>query len=325
MVLPLSWRGSPVRLELKSRDLTRVGLSDAADPYWELASSVRLLCDDGVAFGWWRRRVRGRLPESFPVLRWLYCSPEVPEFLLPAGDDLATGLAAVLATPPDRVRTALAALPEQRDLPPWAAELRAGADSGLSRLVQALREYFMIALAPHWDTVRARVDADRQTRIRVLAGRGVDGLLATLRPMLRWEPPYLVTGVASPGPRPTAGVLLVPTYFTVQPWIVPGSAGPVRLGYPALADDARVRRAPNATSPALAALLGPTRAAAITLAAMGCSTSDLAVRLGVTPSAASKHMSVLRAAGLIASHRNRNTVRHSLTALGLALVEGAGT
>ncbi|MFD4254493.1 ArsR/SmtB family transcription factor [Amycolatopsis thermoflava] len=313
-----------MRLELKSRDLTRVGLSNAADPCWELASSVRLLLDEEVAFGWWRRRVQGRLPESFPVLRWLYGSGEVPEFLLPAGGDLASGLAAVLGTTPDRVRAALAALPEPRGLPPWAAALRSGSDAALSRLVQALREYFMVALAPHWDTVRARVEVDRQARIQALADGGVDGLLATLRPVLRWEPPYLVTGVASPGtPRRTAGVLLVPTYFTVQPWIVPGSAGPVRLGYPAAAEDPRVRRAPHATPRALAALLGPTRAAAMVLAAAGCSTSDLAARLGVTPSAASKHMSVLRAAGLIASHRNRNTVRHSLTPLGMALVDGA--
>ncbi|MDQ0379712.1 ArsR/SmtB family transcription factor [Amycolatopsis thermophila] len=312
-----------MRLELKPRDLTRVGLAGAADPCLELACSVRLLGGEDGAFGWWRRGVRGRLPESFPVLRWLYCSGEVAEFLLPAGGDLAAGLASILETPPDRVRSALAGSPRATGLPPWAAALRSGDGAALSRLVQALREYFAAAIAPHWDTVRARVEADRRARVRALAEGGVDGLLATLRPMLRWDPPYLVTGVAGPEtPRGTAGVLMVPVYFTAQPWIVPDT-GPVRLAYPASAEDPRTRRGPHATPRALAALLGPTRAAAMTLVAAGCSTSDLATRLGVTPSAASKHMSVLRAAGLIASHRHRNTVRHSLTALGLALVEGA--
>ncbi|GAB3567761.1 winged helix-turn-helix domain-containing protein [Amycolatopsis endophytica] len=311
-----------MRLELKPRDLTRVGLAGDADPCLELACSVRVLGGDDGGFGWWRRGLR--LPESFPVLRWLY-SGEVAEFLLPACADFASGLASILETPPDRVRSALAGLPRTPGLPAWAADLRSGDDAALSRLVQALREYFAVALAPHWDTVRARVEADRRARVRALAENGVDGLLATLRPMLRWDPPYLVTGVAGPQlPRGRAGVLLVPVCFTAQPWIVPG-AGPVRLAYPASAEDPRVRRARPTPPRALSALLGPTRAAAMTFVAAGCSTTDLAARLGVTPSAASKHMSVLRAAGLIASHRNRNTVRHSLTALGLALVEGAST
>jgi DNA-binding transcriptional ArsR family regulator len=42
----------------------------------------------------------------------------------------------------------------------------------------------------------------------------------------------------------------------------------------------------------------------------------------VTPSAVSKHTAVLRRAGLIITHRERNTVLHSLTPLGSALLDG---
>jgi DNA-binding MarR family transcriptional regulator len=52
----------------------------------------------------------------------------------------------------------------------------------------------------------------------------------------------------------------------------------------------------------------------------GCTTSELAALLGVTPSAVSKHTAILREAGLISTHRDRNTVLHSLTPLGSALL-----
>lgn len=53
-----------------------------------------------------------------------------------------------------------------------------------------------------------------------------------------------------------------------------------------------------------------------------CTTSELAERAGVSVSSASEHASVLRRAGLIHSSRQRNAVRHALTPIGLALLEG---
>ncbi|MEV6829392.1 winged helix-turn-helix domain-containing protein [Amycolatopsis sp. NPDC051102] len=328
-----------MRIELTVPDLIRVGLAAAADPMGELTASLQVLQrrDGGrnaasAAFNRWRHRVWQGLPDSASVLMWL-CRPgaPVPAFLLPAAGryDLESGLAAVLDTEPLRLKTALRTAPAGRDLPAWAAALADGDTAGLPRLAQALQEYHDLALASCWDVVCAQVDADLGMRTQVLLHGGVDALLTGLRPKVRWAAPVLETDdrIAGTLPSEGTGLLLVPTYFSVGPVLVPAlPGGTPRLHYPCVRQvthpvgpaSPRARKAPGN---ALADLLGPTRAAALTILAVGCSTSELAARLGVTPSAVSKHTAVLRRAGLIITHRERNTVLHSLTPLGSALLD----
>jgi DNA-binding transcriptional ArsR family regulator len=73
---------------------------------------------------------------------------------------------------------------------------------------------------------------------------------------------------------------------------------------------------------AVAALLGTTRSAVLTFIAEhpGCSTKELAALAGVAPASASEHATVLRGAGLISTVRYRNAALHSVTSLGLALL-----
>jgi DNA-binding transcriptional ArsR family regulator len=327
-----------VRIELTLQDLIRVGLAAAADPMGELAASLQVLQrrDGGrnaasSAFNRWRHRVWQGLPESAAVLMWL-CRPDapLPEFLLPAAGryDLESGLVAVLKTESTSLKTALRTAPADRELPGWAAAFADGDTAGLPRLVQAMQDYHDLALAPGWDFVCAQVDADLGMRTQVLLHGGVDALLTGLRPTVRWTAPTVETDdrtaveLVSEG----TGLLLVPTYFSVCPTLIPPAPGGIpRLHYPCVRQtahaagyDRAVRKAPGN---ALADLLGPTRAAALTVLAVGCSTSELAARLGVTPSAVSKHTTVLRRAGLIITHRERNTVLHSLTPLGSALLD----
>jgi DNA-binding transcriptional ArsR family regulator len=327
-----------VRIELTLPDLIRVGLAAAADPMGELAGSLQVLQrrDGGrtaasAAFNRWRHRVWQSLPDSAAVLMWL-CRPDapIPEFLLPAAGryELESGLAAVLKTDPVSLKSALRTAPVHRDLPPWAAALADGDPAGLPRLVQAMQDYHELALAPGWDVVSAQVDADLGMRTQLLLHGGVDALLTGLRPMVRWAPPVVEIDDRIPGTLPSegTGLLLVPTYFSVCPALVPPSPGGTpRLHYPCVRQAAPPagfgRGARRAPGHALADLLGPTRAAALTVLAVGCSTSELAARLGVTPSAVSKHTTVLRRAGLITTHRERNTVLHSLTPLGSALLD----
>jgi DNA-binding transcriptional ArsR family regulator len=89
---------------------------------------------------------------------------------------------------------------------------------------------------------------------------------------------------------------------------------PPVLVYPALRPDLRPERF-DGSRQALAALLGTTRAAALAAIGDGCSTTDLARRVGVSAAAASQHATVLRNAGLITSHRDRNVMMHTVTAL----------
>jgi DNA-binding transcriptional ArsR family regulator len=70
----------------------------------------------------------------------------------------------------------------------------------------------------------------------------------------------------------------------------------------------------------LAALLGPTRARALNTIVVGCTTTELARQLGITPATASEHTAILRNTGLIITRRHRNNAVHTLTPLGHALL-----
>ncbi|MBB5858052.1 ArsR/SmtB family transcription factor [Amycolatopsis umgeniensis] len=323
-----------MRIELTLQDLTRVRLASEADPLAELVSSLQILQrrDAGSAlFNRWRHRVRLGLGESASVLLWL-CRPytPIPPFLVPDTDEggLEAGLAEIARTDSVCLKSALRDLPANRELPAWAAGLPDGDTAGLPKLVQALQDYFDLSLAPGWEPARAQVDADHGMRAQLLVHDGVDAVLTSLRPLVRWASPVLevVDGIVGSCGAGGTGLVLSPTYFAVCPVIVPATAEtPVRLLYPSVRQAAPstaygrdVRRSPDT---ALADLLGPTRAAALAVLAVGCSTSELAARLGVTPSAVSKHATVLRRAGLITTERDRNAVLHSLTPLGSALLE----
>ncbi|WP_051836434.1 ArsR/SmtB family transcription factor [Streptomyces sp. NRRL WC-3742] len=76
----------------------------------------------------------------------------------------------------------------------------------------------------------------------------------------------------------------------------------------------------------LAAALGRTRAAVLrdVAAGPGATTSALAHSLDVALATASEHVAVLRGAGLVTSHRHRSTVLHTITPLGMDLLDAAG-
>ncbi|TLP59572.1 ArsR/SmtB family transcription factor [Microbispora triticiradicis] len=75
--------------------------------------------------------------------------------------------------------------------------------------------------------------------------------------------------------------------------------------------------------PALTRLLGLTRAHVLEAIARGdCTTGELALRLGIPGSTASRQATTLREAGLVQSRRLGQAVIHTITDLGTALLEG---
>jgi DNA-binding transcriptional ArsR family regulator len=208
---------------------------------------------------------------------------------------------------------------------------RPGSAAGLDRLAALLAVSYDLAVAPHWPVMRAHLDAERATRARILADGGIDLLFATLHPSLRWRPPVLEL----PGPRAeSAGVIdcrlagrgldVVPSVFcrdTPEAYL-PADDGPGVLIYP-VPDHATALREPSGDVPdGLAGLVGPTRAAVLAALAGGSTTGEVARRLRISPAGASQHATVLRRAGLILSTRRGNSVLHTLTPLGTALLDG---
>ena len=74
------------------------------------------------------------------------------------------------------------------------------------------------------------------------------------------------------------------------------------------------------TANSLGDLLGRTRAAALRELAVSHTTTELADLLGISTAGVSQHTAILRRSGLITTHRIRNTVLHTATPLGMALL-----
>jgi DNA-binding transcriptional ArsR family regulator len=153
-------------------------------------------------------------------------------------------------------------------------------------------------------------------------------LLATLHPSIRWHPPVLELAGYREGERldlDGRGLLINPGVLAPYPRASviahPGGSVPVLLApiwqRPSLA----ALDAGSVPAGDLAGLLGATRARVIRAAAAGCTTTELARALGIAPATASEHATVLRKSGLISTQRHRNTVLHTLTPLGTALIE----
>ncbi|MGW1373240.1 ArsR/SmtB family transcription factor [Streptomyces sp. NPDC002446] len=238
------------------------------------------------------------------------------------------GLQDLAATPRTRLRTDLARLARARQVPLWVREL----DSrDLPCIANAVRAYHTVAIRPYETQLRCHIEADRSKRSRALQCGGVQRLLSTLHPTLRWRSPVLEVHLASVdrdvhlGGR---GLRLIPSFFCWRspimlrdPELPPVLVYPVERtpGWERTTGDHRLRT--DAKSPC-AALLGNTRAAALEVVAAGCTTSELARRLNVSPATATHHTAILREAGLISSCRTGGSVHHTLRSLGEALLRG---
>jgi hypothetical protein len=220
---------------------------------------------------------------------------------------------------------------------PWMNDLVRGDLQARRRLVTHLRAYYEAALDPYWDRVRSHLEVDRAIRGRVMADSGVDGLLASLHPNVRWRPPVLeVIRPAMPGSRADVdrdaylegrSLILVPSLFCSHPMLCYSTADdtlPELLVYPTLREiDDALELWGNGSSGRLAlqALLGRTRALALEATVDPCTTGELARRIGVSAATASHHAGVLRQARLISTRRNGGAVLHSITTRGAMLLD----
>jgi hypothetical protein len=318
-----------LRIHFTAEDLSRVRLRPSPDPMWELLLSLHLLQgrEAPVVFGDWRRQARARLDRRYaPLLQLAPPLGDSPDFLTPPGvSDVDEGIDAVAATPTRALRADLRPLQHSRRPPYWAAGLAAGAKETRRELGGTLRRYYRTAVEPLWPTVRSRVDQDRARRAKALADGGVERLLSTLNPLVRWRD--LTLEMPYPGSQDVhldgRSLVLVPSFFCWRLPITLRDPGlPPVLVFPIEHDPSSVLRTDGERDAArsLAALLGRTRAAVLRAAALGGTTTELAGRVGVSIASASQHTSVLRDAGLLTTHRMGSAVHHAPTPLGLSLL-----
>ncbi|MFF8373174.1 ArsR/SmtB family transcription factor [Streptomyces lydicus] len=325
-----------VRIHFSLEDLARTHIAERLDPLWEVLLSLHLLQNrDGAAtFARWRRHTLPRLDE--PARALLALAPPrgySPDFLTPeaSAHGLEEGLDSLASTSRTRLRTDLTRFAHAHHAPLWVRQF---GQRNLPHLADAVRTYYSLAIQPYENRLRGDLEADRTRRSRALQNGGVQRLLNTLHPKLHWQSPVLefrTLSVDRDVHLDGRGLRLIPSFFCWRspimlrdPDLTPVLVYPVERSTD-WADDARDghRWRSEPKSPC-AALLGPTRAAALEMVAVGCTTSELARRLNVSPATATHHTAILREAGLIASCRTGGSVHHTLSALGEALLRGDG-
>ncbi|WP_199439210.1 ArsR/SmtB family transcription factor [Umezawaea beigongshangensis] len=319
-----------LRIHFTHEDLVRTTVAGAPDPLWEVVLSVIRLRERDRPPGYlpWVRAVRDGVRGSAGARLLSALAPRAryfPDFLTPheAADGLAAGLEAVAGTPSRRLVAELRRLDALAPLPRFVAPLVRGERGALARLVDALREHDELAIAPCRDLVAQSVAADRARRARDLLSGGVPGLLDGLRPRARWTPPVLEVDYCEDRDLHLAGrgVVLVPSYFCRgNPVTLADPRRKPVLVYPICDEDRWSRLTPGDHRP-LQALIGPTRTATLLAVRAPGTTTELARRVGTSPASISRHTCVLRDAGLIRSARCGGSVVHSLTRLGLTLLD----
>lgn len=325
-----------MRIHFSAEDLGKTHVAPTFGPLAEASAALMLLRhpSPGVMFRTWSRRIRQNRPPHLRLLGPLYQDTYhgLDLFaLLGQVPAIEEGLELLHAAPRAALRTELDPLLARmtHSPPTWVRSLLA---EDRTPVVTALREFHQVAIAPEWTRLRSHLEADRATRGRILLDGGLDQLLATLHPpTVRWDPPVLEVrtkgGQVADEYLNGRGLTLVPSVFVgPEPMLsfTPGDPdGPLRLVYPAPWSGLWLGADPADPRDSLAELLGRTRSRMLQVLVDGaCGTTELAVRLGISPAAASQHTRVLRNSGLITTRRIANTVLHVPTPLGTALVAG---
>lgn len=248
-------------------------------------------------------------------------------FDAPAGTNVALDnqLQYLAQLPSDALRREIEEVWRGTPIPRPARELLTDS-RGAERLADAVWRYWVVAIEPHWRSIRSVLDEDVAYRAAELTRSGLDGMLGALHPRVCVDDEALRIELRGAEERPTrgAGVLLMPSVF-VWPNIAFGfdPSGTPRLTYAARG----VRRLwgtsalEDSDEDALGALLGRSRAAILTALETAHSTTELSVLLGQSKPAVSQHLAVLRRSGLVVSWRSGRSVMYRRTSLAAIVID----
>jgi Helix-turn-helix domain/Family of unknown function (DUF5937) len=329
---------SAKRFRLGLMLVIRFGLEDLANvrfaisPLLELYRGVLALDDPGILglhLPWIVATRASTSDLDLELLRALVPrGVYAPDFIHPPPSsplaELEDELAAMLATPADRVRAEIEVAYRRTSVPDVLQPFIEEPDAAIARLADLIRVYWQRALAPNWERLRNLLQGDILYRARRMADGGARLLFADLHPELRFEDdelriekPWQATRLLD-----GRGLLLVPSAFT-WPVISSITKPPWQptLIYPARGIGMLWEPGEPTAPEALSALLGQRRAAVLAALDAPRSTAELAQRLALSAPSVSQHLSVLKAAGLVHASRVGRTVLYARTSRGVALTQ----
>ena len=279
-------------------------------------------------------RLRLRSAPLGPLAALVPPSGYVPDFLTPVcGEklDLASEFELLSATNHDQIRDELAYLAGDSVVDRrWLAQTAPFRDRyfddpalAVRQVTEAVQVFWAITFKPSWDVLVQRLNRDIRARSNAMEAGGLDAILTTLHPTVRWNGRSLdvATRYDFSTQLSGSGMALVPSLFTngqVLPMTAPGRPILIYPTRPAPAEAADMSAVPRDV---LSPLLGQTRAALLRASLRPSSTTDLAYSLGVSPGAVSQHARVLRDSGLLTTERRGKNVLHRCSPLGAMLLE----
>jgi DNA-binding transcriptional ArsR family regulator len=329
-----------ITIPLSTEDLTKVRL--APSPLWETVTSFGVLLHQGrhTVHAPWANRARRVLPgTNLSALVAAMCvAGRCPDFLTPPPDaSVATfgeELERLRATPAQVVHEEVEAfvrVEKQQfgSLAPEKARLLeiylSDPEGSLERLVDELRRYHDLALAPYWPRIQEHLEGDTIRRGQALALGGVEALLSGLHPKASYgggvlELDKAYEAIIEPAGR---GITLVPCVFAwprVEVLVQPGYQPTLAYGPRGVAN-LWSSSSPVPNGVAIEAALGARRASILKgLLPVPATTTELAHQLRLSPATVSAHLLRLKAAELVEPHRSGKRVYYRLSCAGESLL-----
>lgn len=306
---------------LGQADVARVRFAQPV--LYEVVASLRAVRDQRhLMFGGW---LQGAAPRLGGVRLDLLTAlvppgPLVPDYLVAdvPGGDLALELEALRAAEPAVVRAEIDQLRRGGAVPPVLRPLYEDPARHLPTVAEELRRYWVAAIEPIWPRIRAVGLADIGYRLDRFASGGVAQLLSGLNPDVAFDGDTITVRRAGTarGLLDGRGVVLVPSVF-VWPGVLctgPTARQTVICYAPrGVADVAGGTPGPAGRRDSLTAVVGRTRARLLAALDLPATTTQLAARLAVTPSAVSQHLKILKESALVDSRRTGRVVLYQRT------------
>lgn len=318
-----------IELRLSAGDFTQ--LRFAYSPVSEAFDSLHMLHTGQVhpLHRGWADAARERLRTFDTTLLQAIAPPRqalvTPPLELSGPATVEHQLELVANWPPELLREELETVWRGLPMPDAARQVIADGPAGARRVAAALGAYWDAVIAPHWEHMRALVEAEIAYRARQLVVGGIAAVLNDLHPQLQLDQATIRLNKAAQQKYDVAGkgVLLIPEIFAGSHLMFDsGSLGLPAIGY-APRGLATVWEKNGASPPgddALGALMGKNRTAILRRTQLPATTTDLARELGLSGATVSVHLATLRRCGMVTSWRSGRRVLYQRTALASSIL-----
>lgn len=277
----------------------------------------------------WAETTRERLRDLDTTLLRAIVPPRAPILAPPVDLNAATTIEHQLRLlaewSPSQLRAELETVWQGLPMPEAARQVIADGPAGARRVAVALGAYWKAVIAPHWDQMRAVLDAEIAYRAQQVTLGGISALLKDLHPKLQLDQSTIC--ISKNGHRnynlEGNGLLLMPCVFA-GPHLMfdSGSAGLPTIGYAPRGRGAvwdNNGTAPGSGDP-LTALIGHSRTAILRNAELPRTTTDLARELSLSGASISVHLSILKRCGMVTSWRSGRRVLYQRTPLASSIL-----